>query len=75
MYHGLPGCSGAPPAGVARTCYLAASNHLRTATMLSLFHNHDASALTLLWSVGTVVLFVGLGSLVGPRLLVRSAPR
>jgi hypothetical protein len=43
--------------------------------MLSLFHNHDASALTLLWSVGTVVLFVGLGSLVGPRLLVWSAPR
>jgi hypothetical protein len=41
-----------------------------TATMLSLFHNHDASALTLLWSVG-----VGLGSLVGPRLLVWSAPR
>jgi hypothetical protein len=38
--------------------------------MLSLFHNHDASALTLLWSVG-----VGLGSLVGPRLLVWSAPR
>jgi len=46
-----------------------------TATMLSLFHNHDASVLTLLWSVGTVVLFVALGGLFGSRMLARAAPR
>lgn len=40
-----------------------------TATALSLFHNHDASVWILVWSVGTVALFVSLGGLFGSRVL------
>jgi len=45
-----------------------------TAAALSLFHNHDASVWTLVWSVGTVSLFVALGGLFGSRMLTW-APR
>jgi len=45
-----------------------------TATALALFHNHDASVWTLIWSVGTVALFVTLGGLFGSRMLAW-APR
>src|SRR5215470_17157732 len=36
-----------------------------TATALSLVHDHDATALTLLWNLGTALLITGLGSLFG----------
>lgn len=36
-----------------------------TASALSLFHNHDATVLILLWNLGTVVLITGLGALFG----------
>lgn len=45
-----------------------------TAAALSLFHNHDASVWTLVWSVGTIALFVSLGGLFGSRALAW-APR
>ncbi len=40
-----------------------------TATALSLFHEFDATVMILAWNVGTAALFVGLGALVGPRML------
>jgi len=40
-----------------------------TAATLSLFHDHDASVWTLVWSVGTVALFVSLGAVFGSRML------
>jgi len=40
-----------------------------TATALSLFHEIDATVMILAWNIGTAVLFVGLGALVGPRML------
>jgi len=40
-----------------------------TATTLSLFHNHDVSVWILVWSVGTVGLFIALGGLLGSRML------
>jgi hypothetical protein len=40
-----------------------------TATALSLFHELDATVMILAWNVGTAALFVGLGALVGPRML------
>jgi len=45
-----------------------------TATALALFHNHDVSVWALVWSVGTVTLFVALGGLFGSRMLAW-APR
>src|SRR5262249_55155713 len=36
-----------------------------TATALSLFHNHDATALILVWNLGTTVLITGLGAVFG----------
>jgi hypothetical protein len=46
-----------------------------TATGLSLFHDLDASVLTLAWNLGTAGLFVGLGTLCGGRMLAWVAPR
>jgi hypothetical protein len=40
-----------------------------TATALSLFHNHDVSLWILVWSIGTVGLFVALGGVFGSRIL------
>jgi hypothetical protein len=40
-----------------------------TAVALSLIHNHDASALTLIWNLGTAALIAGLGSLFGRPML------
>lgn len=40
-----------------------------TATALSLFHEIDATVMILVWNVGAAALFVGLGALVGPRML------
>jgi hypothetical protein len=36
-----------------------------TATALSLFHNHDATVLILVWNLGTTALITGLGTLFG----------
>ncbi len=46
-----------------------------TATALSLFHAIDATAMILLWNVGTVVLLVGLGGLFGRKMFRWVAPR
>ena len=40
-----------------------------TATALSLFHELDATVMILAWNLGTAALFVGLGALLGPRML------
>ena len=40
-----------------------------TATALSIFHNHDASAIILIWNLGTAVLLVALGGALGRRML------
>lgn len=45
-----------------------------TATALSLFHEHDASVLILVWNVGTALLLAGLGGLFGRRMLSWVAP-
>jgi hypothetical protein len=45
-----------------------------TATALSLFHAHDASVLILFWNVGTALLLVSLGGLLGRRMLAWVAP-
>lgn len=55
------------PAATALTGSLAVA--AMTATALSLFHEIDATVMILAWNVGTAVLFVGLGALVGPRML------
>jgi hypothetical protein len=39
-----------------------------TATALSLFHDHDASAMILVWNLGTAALIVGAGCLFGRRM-------
>jgi len=39
-----------------------------TAAALSLFHDHDATALVLLWNLGTTMLIVGIASLFGRRI-------
>jgi Negative regulator of sigma F len=36
-----------------------------TATALSLFHDHDATVLILVWNLGTTALITGLGILFG----------
>jgi hypothetical protein len=55
------------PAATALTGSLAVA--AITATALSLFHEIDATVMILAWNVGTAALFVGLGALVGPRML------
>jgi hypothetical protein len=40
-----------------------------TATALSLFHDHDATVLILVWNLGTTALITGLGSLFGRGML------
>jgi hypothetical protein len=44
-----------------------------TAAALSLFHEIDATAMILLWNLGTAALFVGLAALFGARLLSSAA--
>ena len=44
-------------------------------TALALFHDHDATVLTLLWNVGFMPIFVGLAGRYGHRLLTWVAPR
>ncbi len=46
-----------------------------TATALSIFHNHDASAIILIWNFGTAVLLVALGGLTARRIFSWVAPR
>ncbi|TGQ32477.1 DUF1109 domain-containing protein [Mesorhizobium sp. M00.F.Ca.ET.216.01.1.1] len=46
-----------------------------TATALSLFHAMDATAMILVWNVGTAALFVGLGGLFGRKIFRWVAPR
>jgi hypothetical protein len=46
-----------------------------TATALSIFHNHDASAIILIWTLGTAALLVGLGGAFGRRMFSWVAPR
>jgi len=36
-----------------------------TATALSLFHDHDATVMILVWNLGTTALITGVGSLCG----------
>ncbi len=45
-----------------------------TATALSVFHNHDASAIILIWNFGTAALLVALGGLTGRRIFSWVAP-
>ena len=46
-----------------------------TATALSIFHNHDASAIILIWNFGTAVLLVALGGAFGSRMFSWVAQR
>ena len=46
-----------------------------TATALSLFHNHDATVLILVWNLGTTALIMGLGALFGRSMLRWMASR
>jgi len=45
-----------------------------TATALSIFHNHDASAIILIWNLGTAALLVALGGAFGRRMFSWVAP-
>ena len=54
------------PLAVALSASLAVAGI--TATALSLFHVLDATALILMWNLGTALLFVGLGGLFGRRI-------
>jgi len=45
------------------------------AAALSVFHDHNAAALVLLWNVGLTALVVGLGGLFGRQALTWIAPR
>ncbi|MEO7244091.1 MAG: DUF1109 domain-containing protein [Rubrivivax sp.] len=51
------------PSAVALTASLAVAGI--TATAMSVFHVLDATALILMWNLGTALLFVGLGGLFG----------
>ena len=42
---------------------------------LSVFHDHNAAAMVLLWNVGVTILVVGLGGLFGRSALIWIAPR
>ncbi len=46
-----------------------------TATALSIFHKHDASAIILIWNFGTAVLLVALGGAFGSRMFSWVAQR
>jgi hypothetical protein len=46
-----------------------------TATALSLFHTIDATAMILMWNLGTAVLFVGLAGVFGRTMFRWVAPR
>jgi len=46
-----------------------------TASALSVFHDHDASALILMWNLGTAALLVALGGAFGRRMFSWVAPR
>jgi len=46
-----------------------------TAVALSLFHGADATAMILMWNLGTAGLFVGLGSIFGKTMFSWVAPR
>src|SRR5262249_59611921 len=46
-----------------------------TATALSFFHVHEASALVLAWNLGVALLLVALGRAFGRRMLAWVAPR
>ena len=46
-----------------------------TAAALSLFHDHDATVLILVWNLGTVVLITGLGTLFGRGMFRRTRSR
>jgi hypothetical protein len=45
-----------------------------TATALSIFHNHDASAIILIWNLGTAALLVALSGAFGRRMFSWVAP-
>ena len=45
-----------------------------TATALSFFHDLDATVMVLMWNIGTSALIVGLGSMLGRRMLSWVAP-
>jgi hypothetical protein len=60
------------PSAVALTAGLAVAGI--TATALSLFHVLDATALILMWNLGTALLFVGLAGLFGRRVFQWVAP-
>ncbi|MEO8835879.1 MAG: DUF1109 domain-containing protein [Caldimonas sp.] len=60
------------PSAVALTASLAVAGI--TATALSLFHVLDATALILMWNLGTALLFVGLAGLFGRRVFQWVAP-
>jgi hypothetical protein len=45
-----------------------------TATALSMFHDLDATAMILIWNLGTAALFVGLGSAFGGKMFSWAAP-
>jgi hypothetical protein len=46
-----------------------------TASALPLFHNHDATAMILIWNVGTALLIIGITSLFGRRFFSLLATR
>jgi hypothetical protein len=46
-----------------------------TATALSLFHEHDATVIILIWNLGTAVLITGIGGLFGRRIFGWMATR
>ncbi|MEO6897088.1 MAG: DUF1109 domain-containing protein [Caldimonas sp.] len=60
------------PSAVALSASLAVAGI--TATALSLFHVLDATAMILMWNLGTALLFVGLGGLFGRRIFQWVAP-
>ncbi len=60
------------PSAVALCASLAVAGI--TATALSMFHVLDATALILMWNLGTALLFVGLGGLFGRRIFQWVAP-
>jgi hypothetical protein len=45
-----------------------------TASALSLFHAFDATLMILLWNLGTIVLVVGVGGILGRRIFGRVSP-
>jgi hypothetical protein len=61
------------PGTVALTGGLAIASIVAVA--LSLFHDHDATVLILVWNIGTAVLITGLAGLFGRRLFGWMAAR